>query len=201
MDLTFTLETSSHIDTFIEDTPKNINISSNEISCQEAETVSTENITQPKEIDESNIKNNTEYEENTLIISEIKGKVFLPYTVDVLNSILEKNHSKYIDINDVIEKDFVIPYSNFKNPVLSRFKEAFKLVRNKEHKSIKEAFDLGMELLLNYNLHPAIISACRSLDELDIYLDYLEEGQVSKFDCFQIKFEIAPTLAKTKKML
>ncbi|MDO4282625.1 MAG: hypothetical protein Q4D02_03235 [Clostridia bacterium] len=141
---------------------------------------------------------NSNHIENILIISEMKGKVFLPYTIENLNSILEKNKSKYTDINDVIEKEFTVPYSSFKNPILSRFKEAYKLVRNKEHKSIKEAFDLGMELLLNYNLHPAIIAACKNIDELDIYLDYLEENEIEKFDCFQIKFEIAPALQKNK---
>ena len=134
--------------------------------------------------------------ENTLIISEMQGKVFLPYTVDNLNKILEENKSKYKDINEVIEKEFVIPYEIFKNPIFSRFKEAFKLIRYKEHGSIKEAFDLGMELLLNYNLHPAIISACRNIDELDIYLDYLENNETDKFSCFDIKFEIAPILKK-----
>ena len=134
--------------------------------------------------------------ENTLVISETQGKVILPYTINELNLILEEKNSKYQNINEIIEDNFVIPYANFKNPIFSRFKEAFKLIRYKEHGSIKEAFDLGMELLLNYNLHPAIISACKNIDELDIYLDYLENNETDKFDCFNIKFEITPTLIK-----
>ena len=136
--------------------------------------------------------------ENTLVISETQGKVFLPYTIDTLKSILEEENTKYKNINEVIEGEFVIPFTNFKNPILSRFKEAFKLIRYKEHGSIKDAFDLGMELLLNYNLHPAIISACKNIDELDIYLDYLENNETDKFDCFNIKFEI-PLQRTTKK--
>lgn len=133
--------------------------------------------------------------ENTLIISETQGKVVLPYTIDSLNVILKEN-PKYQNINEVIENEFVIPYANFKNPIFSRFKEAFKLVKYKEHGSIKDAFDLGMELLLNYNLHPAIISACKNIDELDIYLDYLENNETDKFDCFDIKFEIPLSIKK-----
>ena len=133
--------------------------------------------------------------ENTLIISETQGKVVLPYTIDSLNVILKEN-PKYQNINEVIENEFVIPYTNFKNPIFSRFKEAFKLIRYKEHGSIKDAFDLGMELLLNYNLHPAIISACKNIDELDIYLDYLENNETDKFDCFDIKFEIPLSIKK-----
>ena len=104
-----------------------------------------------------------------------------------------------LDWNEVIENEFTIPYSNVKNPSFSRFKEAFRLVKNKEQKSIKEAFDLGMELLFNYNLHPAIISACKNIDELDIYLDYLENNETDKFNCFNIKFEIAPSKFISKK--
>ena len=57
------------------------------------------------------------------------------------------------------------------------------------------AFDLGTELLFNYNLHPAIISACRNLDELDIYLDYLENNETENFKCFSIIFEIPPVVS------
>ncbi len=140
--------------------------------------------------------NNTNIIENTLIISELKGKVFLPYTLSCLNNILNDNPDKYSSIEDIIEKEYTIPYELFKSPAISRFKEAFKLVRYKNKGSIKEAFDLGMELLFNYNLHPAIISACRNLDELDIYLDYLEDNETDKFNCFDIKFEIAPKLVQ-----
>ena len=86
---------------------------------------------------------------------------------------------------------------NFKTPFVARFREAFKLAYTKEKKSIKYAFDLGTELLFNYNLHPAIIAGCRNLDELDIYLDYLENSETEKFDCFKIVFEIPPVLKKS----
>ena len=138
---------------------------------------------------------NSDLLENTLIISETQGKVFLPYTIENLKSILEEN-TKYQNFNEAINDNFVIPYANFKNPIFSRFKEAFKHNTLKEHGSVKEALDLGMELLLNYNLHPAIISACKNIDELDIYLDCLENNETDKFDCFDIKFEIPPSLKK-----
>ena len=41
-------------------------------------------------------------------------------------------------------------------------------------------------------MYPAIITACKSLNELDIYLDCLQENELSDFDCFEIKFELAP---------
>ncbi len=136
--------------------------------------------------------------ENTLIISETKGKVYLPYTKELINNILANNHKNYSSISEVIKKDFTIPLTYYKNSSISRFKEAFKLVKKVEKGSIKQAFDLGMELLFKYNLHPAIISACRNLDELDIYLDCLESNETNKFRCFNIAFEIAPTISKKK---
>lgn len=142
------------------------------------------------------LTDNTNNVENTLIVSEIKGKVFLPYTLSCLNDTLKNNPDKYSSIEDIIEKEYTLPYELFKNPAIARFKEAFKLMRLKEKQSIRKSFDLGMELLFNYNLHPAIISACKNLDELDIYLDYLETNETDKFKCFDIKFEIAPTLKK-----
>lgn len=137
--------------------------------------------------------------ENTLIISETKGKVFLPYTIDSLNDILKNNSDKYSNIEEVIESEYTLPFDIFKNPAVARFREAFKLIRQKENGSIKEAFDLGMELLFNYNLHPSIISACKNLDELDIYLDYLENNETQKFDFFKIVFDIAPVIVKKNK--
>jgi len=150
-------------------------------------------------INKNLVNKNQNFIENTLVISEMTEKVILPYTLDELKLFFERNKSKYSSLNEVIEKEYTIPITNYKNPSFSRFKEAFKLVKNKEHKSIKEAFDLGMELLFNYNLHPAIISACKNTDVLDIYLDYLEENQTDKFNCFNIKYEIAPSLVRNKK--
>ena len=50
--------------------------------------------------------------------------------------------------------------------------------------------------MFNYKLNPIIISACRNLDELDIYLDCLEENELDDFTCFEIRFEVSPDLYK-----
>ncbi len=137
--------------------------------------------------------NGNHFEENTLVISDIKQVVVLPYTLNELDNIL-KTKTEYANYDEIIQNLYTIPYLNYKNSVIARFKEAFKLVRNKEHKSVKAALDLGLELLFNYNLHPAIISACKTTDELDIYLDYLETNETDKFDIFNIKYEMLPTI-------
>ena len=141
---------------------------------------------------ETNIEN-MDLNENTLIISELSGKVILPYTKNDLENIKAKDSQKNYD--EIIQENYTLSIDLFKIPFVARFREAFKLARFKEHKSIKFAFDLGTELLFNYNLHPAIISACRNLDELDIYLDYLENNETENFKCFSIIFEIPPVVS------
>ena len=146
------------------------------------------------EIEEEQIKP----QENTLIISETSKKVTLPFTYNDLQSTLDKNQSKYSSIDDIIEDMYTIPISIYKNPFTARFREAYKLMRKREKASIIEAINLGTELMFNYKLHPAIISACKNLDELDIYLDYLENDEVHKFTLFKVIFEFSPTIRRKK---
>ena len=146
--------------------------------------------------EETNCSIPKDFKENTLIISEKAKKVFLPCNLNFIEDLLKNNPSKYTNFENVIEKEFTLPLEQFKSPSISRFREAFKLVRNKENGSIKESLDLAMELFFNYNLHPAIISACKNLDELDIYLDYLADNETEKFNCFNIEFEALPVLSK-----
>jgi len=128
---------------------------------------------------------------NELLISESAKKVFLPYTVKDLNKKLNSN-SKYKNLEDVINSEYIIPTERYKSPTISRFREAYNLIKKKEHGTIKEALDLGFELMLQSNLHPAIISACKNLDELDIYLDCLDDNDVNSFSCFNIKYDVPP---------
>lgn len=151
---------------------------------------------EPATVDDvSNLK------ENTLIISEKNQNVVLPYTISELKQKLKDNNEQYQTLQDVVEKCYTRPLSVYKNDPLSRFKESLSLIKEREKGSIKKAFDLGLELFFNSNLHPAIISACKNLDELDIYLDYLENGETQKFSCFNIVFDVAPLVVKSKRSL
>ncbi len=154
-------------------------------------------------IDFEELKNNLPEElkrENTLVISETKQTVFLPYTYNELEQIFSANKNKFSSYEEIIQTHYIIPLSFFKNASISRFKEAFKLIKNKENQSTKDGVELGFELFFNYNLHPAIIAACRNIDELDIYLDYLDNNEMYKFDCFNIVFEVAPTVINSKSL-
>lgn len=128
--------------------------------------------------------------ENTLIISKKENKVFLPYTIEEINSYMIEHQN--LSFDDVINLKYTIPLSKYKNAIKSRFIEAYTLIREKEHGSIKDALDLAFELAFNSNLHPAIITACKNLKELDIYLACLEFNELDDFRYFKILFEIPP---------
>ena len=87
-----------------------------------------------------------------------------------------------------------MPLDKYKNPILSRFKEAYGLMKNKEKASFLESLDLAIELSFNSTLNPAVIAACESKTELDIYLDCLYENELEQFKIFDIKYEINPTI-------
>lgn len=136
---------------------------------------------------------------NVLIISEKQQKAYLPFFYSEVQNIFQNSNGKYQTLQDVIDDLYVVPLSKFKNSAIARFKESFHLIREKEKGSITKALDLGLELMFKYELNPIVITACRNLDELDIYLDCLEENELYDFTCFEIKFEMNPQLIKDRK--
>lgn len=152
---------------------------------EEEQNNSTETIT--NEVKKDDITDN-----RCLIISEMKDKVFLPYTIDEVKQIYEKEKNKYQSFQEIIDDKFTMPLSKYKNPALARFREAFNLMKYKEKESLSRCLDLALELMFNRLLNPAVITACKNLDELDIYLDYLSTNELNKFTIFDVKYEIAP---------
>lgn len=136
--------------------------------------------------------------ENTLIISETQKKVILPYNMNKVEDILQKN-KRYHSVEEVVNKLYTKPINYYKFSSISRFKEAYKLVKEKEKGSTFKALSLAFELFGNYSLHPAIITACKSLDELDIYLACLEENDLDDFKFFDIKYEVPMAISKFAK--
>lgn len=149
------------------------------------------------EIDEEKVIENNLEDNNTLVISEEDGKVYLPYTKeDIKNEVVQNKGTK---ISEVIEGKYILSLDKYKNSMRARFREGYNLMYRKEGKSKKSAILLGIELMFETNLHPAIISACKNLEELDIYLDCLEDNELEKFSCFKIIYKSLPTLRKKAK--
>jgi len=128
---------------------------------------------------------------NVLLISEIQKKIIIPYTIKELTQKLNDNKS-YQNIQEIIDAEYTFPIEKYKSPIISRFKEAYNLMRKKEKSSITSSLNLAIELAFNSLLNPAIITACKNLNELDIYLDYLDSNELDKFDIFKVKYEILP---------
>ena len=131
-----------------------------------------------------------------LIVSEKDQKAYLPYKYSDLEKFYSENKDKYSSVEDVINKEYILDLNRFKHSISARFRETINLVYNKEHKSFFKAINLAFELSFKYNLNPIIISACRNLEELDIYLDCLDENELFDFRCFKIKFEVTPKIYK-----
>ncbi len=136
---------------------------------------------------------------NVLIISEKDQKAYLPYKYEDVERIYKTSNSKYNSIIEVIQDIYVVSLDKFKNFSLARFREAFYLIIHKEKGSIIRALDLALELMFKCHLNPIVIAACRSLDELDIYLDCLEENELFDFKCFETRFEVSSNFYKKTK--
>ena len=187
-------ESSDQFENFITEYIKNMTFSNVEQSVDNIDD-NTNNINTEsnEDIQEKSIKESTQdlKDNRVLLISETQKKVFLPYNTEDLEKILQKK-KKYNSIQEVIDNEYTIPISKYKNPTLSRFKEAYKLMKNKEDFSVLESLDLAFEVTFNNSLNPAIITACKSLNELDLYLDCLETNSLDKFEPFEIKYEVLP---------
>lgn len=133
---------------------------------------------------------------NILIVSEKDQKAYLPYFASDVETMYKNSSSKFNSMKDVIENYYIVPLKRFEHPIISRFQETLNLVLHKEKKSIFYALDLAFELMFKAELNPIIIAGCRNLEELDIYIDCLEENELFDFRCFEIRFEVCPNVYK-----
>lgn len=179
---------NSKIDAFISDpdTQKylkgfNINI---ENSCNTTDTLSALKIIKHQVNEKDN---------NVLIISEKDNKVFLPYRIEEINAYLEQFPDQYSSFESVVVREFILPLKYYmSHPVLSRFREAYSLCRDREAKPVLESLKYSIDMMFNRRLNPAIIAACKTQDQLSNYLDCLDKNNLKNFKDFEIRFEMNP---------
>jgi hypothetical protein len=152
-------------------------------------------------IENSNEENNNESTNNCLynksnhilIVSEKEKSVFLPYTEEEILKYLEQYPNQYTSFDDVVKKEFIFPIDDYLNhSALARFRESYALIRDKEAKPVLVSLKYAINLMLRYDLHPAIIAACKSQTQLENYLDCLDRKKLDDFNDFEIKFEVTP---------
>ena len=159
-----------------------------------------EDIEDEEPIVNDNNNNEKDYileDNNVLLISEKKGKVFLPYTIDEVESYLKMFPNKYETYEDVIKCEFILPLKYFQGAFTftARFREAYALYRYREGKTTVESALLATKITKKSDLHPAIIAACRSEKVLKNYIKKLDSNKLSEFKDFEIEFKINPTVA------
>ena len=178
--------TQNYLNTFdinIPDLYKSNNISSN----YNATIESSENLINTDNSDTPKVEN------NLLLVSEKLNKVFLPYKNTEIKRYLATYPNQYKSFEDVINKEFVLPLDYYiKRPVISRFREAYSLIRDREGKSIIEAIKYAFDLMFKYELNPTIIAACKTQEQLENYINCLETNQLNNFTEFEIRFELNP---------
>lgn len=140
-----------------------------------------------------NIPADIEENNSTLLVSETKKKVYLPYSKNEVLEYLEQYPNQYRSFADVVKQEFIYPIDFYlKHPVIARFRETYALIRDRESKSVIEAFKYAMDMMFHYDLNPTIIAACKTQDQLENYLSCLERKKLDEFTDFEIKFEINP---------
>ena len=135
-----------------------------------------------------------EIQDNLVLrVSEKNHIVELPYTKLEIEKFLKQYPNDYKTPQDVIDKEFTGTYAMYnKHPIIARFREAYYLSRNKEMKSILDSFNYAKSLMFKRELNPTIIAAVKSEDQLQDYINCLENDKLEDFSHFTIIFEINP---------
>ena len=136
---------------------------------------------------------NASSDNKSLIISEKLDKIYLPYKKSELHSYIESNPEVYTSLEDVVKKEFTLPFSFFKNQSSkARFTEAYKLLRNKDSQGFMKSVSYAFEIASKKNLNPVVIAACKNKFELESYIYYLESNNLIDFKFFDIIYEVNP---------
>ena len=146
-------------------------------------------------------KNSTVMNNPVLLVSELQNKVILPYKGEEIEEIVNDNDNDYNTSQEVIEHVFTRKLTDYRDSMFARYRETYNLAFRRDNYSRWEAMKLAMEVCRKKFLHPAIISACRNVKELDVYLDCLNKNELEDFKIFEIKYEIPPMLNKYNKIL
>ena len=97
-----------------------------------------------KTVDSDKVVNSIE-NNDTLLISEVIGKVILPYTSKEVSEILQNDNCEYKNENEVIENVFTRPFSDYRFQIISRYNETMKLAREREDYGLTDSISLAME--------------------------------------------------------
>jgi hypothetical protein len=157
------------------------------------EPVSQKSVEQEQEKEHSAYKFVSTVEDNdTLLISEKQGKIFLPYTVNDLEQYLEEYPDEYKSLSDVVNQEYIVSIDKYRHQSISRFREMYYLMRDVEMKSVIESFKRAVEVMFDSRINSTIIAACRTEEQVNNYIYCVERNDLDSFKDFKIVFDMAP---------
>ena len=144
-----------------------------------------------EEVIEEEINEETEFsqeqlEEKTLVICKDDDIAILPYSFTDLEEFFSDNPEKYSSIQDIIEQEYTVSLKDYENTSFARYKEAYKLAKDKSNLSLPQSVTYAKKLLLENDVLPIVIASCKNIDELDNYLDCLDSNKLEDFKYFKI---------------
>ena len=141
--------------------------------------------------------NKAENDNENLIISEKKDKVYLPYTIYELEMYRKNYPMDYNSLKNVVAKEFTLQLTPLiEHPYKSRFIETYNLLKNKVGKSLILSFLYALKVMINRNANAAIIAACRYEEDLKCYLECLADNSLENFKNFNIIYDMSLTVKK-----
>ena len=200
-----TEKTSPEIELELELEPKtNINTETeNEVEIESAVSIESSDI--PEKIVTENIENTIEeisetndftitdepshsitLPEKELIIDKSLGIAILPYSISDLDEVFLDDPEKYSSIQDIIEQEYTVLLKDYENSSFTRYKEAFKLAKDKSNYSFSQAANFAKKFLVENEITSLIIASCNNVEELEFYIECLNNNNLQEFHYFKI---------------
>lgn len=124
--------------------------------------------------------------ENILKIDEVSQIAVLPFSSSDLEELFSDDPEKYSSLQDIIDKEYTVSLKDFENTAITRYKEAFKLAKDKSNIPLTQAITFAKRFLGEQDIEPIIIAACKNIEELDYYVECLNSNNLNNFDYFKI---------------
>lgn len=158
------------------------NEASEETPAKDEEMIEEKNIVEENSMDEET-SNSTE---KVLFISYKDNYAILPYSTKDLEQFFSSNPEKYSSLQDIIDKEYTISLENYKFDSSSVYDECMNIAKQSPDYSALKAIKFANNAKKYENANPIIIKACKSLDEIELYLNCLENNNLENFTLFKI---------------
>ena len=139
-----------------------------------------------EEIENDNSNSVTHLIEKTLFIFNDIEKAILPYSISELETCFSSNPENYSSIQDIIDKEYTVSLENYRNSSLARYQEAFKLAKEKSELTLTDSINFARKFVFEEQVTPLIIASCTTIEDLNNYLDCLNNNILNEFNCFKI---------------